>query len=88
MKTRHVEVKICVGAACFVQGGADLLLYEEFLDPIILSKCTVTGSPCLGTCKYETNATMKAPFVEINGKTFGSVTVDRLAQLIEEALHA
>ena len=31
MKKEKVQVKICVGTACFVQGGSDLLLYNDFV---------------------------------------------------------
>jgi NADH:ubiquinone oxidoreductase subunit E len=50
-KKKKVEVKICVGTACFVQGGADLLLYNDFLDPEVLSGCEIEGSSCLDSCK-------------------------------------
>ena len=31
MKKSKVKVRICLGTACFVQGGADLLLYNDFV---------------------------------------------------------
>ena len=47
MQKKKVDVKICVGTACFVQGGADLLLYNDFLDPEIVERCEIEGSSCL-----------------------------------------
>ena len=38
MKKSKVKVRICLGTACFVQGGADLLLYNDFVDPAILAE--------------------------------------------------
>ena len=39
-----VDVKICVGTACFVQGGADLLMFNDFLDDELLSKCNIDAA--------------------------------------------
>lgn len=86
---KKVEVKICVGTACFVQGGADLLLYNDFLDPEVVDRCEIEGSSCLELCKHTGEGVdMKPPFVSINGKVYGNVTQDRLATLLAEAVHA
>ena len=53
-KREKVAVKICVGTACFVQGGADLLLYDEFLDPIVLANCEIEGGVVLGNVRSRT----------------------------------
>jgi NADH:ubiquinone oxidoreductase subunit E len=80
-------VKICVGTACFVQGGADFLLYEDFLDPQLLGLCEIEGTSCLGNCKTD-DPHWKALFVEIEGVTFANVTPHRLTELLWEAVHA
>lgn len=86
---KKVDVKICVGTACFVQGGADLLLYNEFLDPEIRDQCEIEGSSCLGdSCKKLSGTDCKPPFVSINGKIYGGVTQDRLIKLLAEAVNA
>ena len=82
-----VKVKICVGTACFVQGGADLLLYEDFLDPDLLGLCDIEGSSCLGRCRTE-DPDWKAPLVEIDGIVHSHVTQKRLVALIREAVNA
>ncbi|MFA6689261.1 MAG: hypothetical protein ACOX6K_03445 [Sphaerochaetaceae bacterium] len=91
-KKKKVEVKICVGTACFVQGGADLLLYNDFLDPEVLSGCEIEGSSCLDSCKNAkaevADVDSKPPFVSINGKIYGSVNQDRFCKLLEEAVNA
>ncbi len=87
MDHKRIKVKICVGTACFVQGGADLLLYEDFLDPQILGLCEIEGTSCLGKCKTD-DPHWKAPFVEIEGTTFANVTPRRLTELLWEAVHA
>jgi NADH:ubiquinone oxidoreductase 24 kD subunit len=83
MKKEKVQVKICVGTACFVQGGADLLLYSEFVDPEIVDKCEIEGISCLGTCKAGGEL---PPFVSIDGKVYGGVTQEKFAKLLSEAV--
>lgn len=87
MERKKISVRICVGTACFVQGGADLLLYEDFLDPYVLGLCVIEGTSCLGGCKSE-DARNKAPFVEIAGVMHANVTPERLKALIKEAVDA
>jgi len=90
-KKEKVVVKICVGTACFVQGGADLLLYNDFLDPNILAGCEIEGSSCLDVCKKTCDAAKaddKPPFISINGKVYGSVTQERFCKLLAEAVNA
>ena len=87
MERKKIQVKICVGMACFVQGGADLLLYGDFLDPELLGECDIEGTSCLGGCKADKNASLNTPFVEINGKLFGEVTQKRFIKLLKEEQH-
>lgn len=87
MGQKKIFVKICVGTACFVQGGADLLLYEDFIDPQVLGLCAIEGTSCLGGCKSE-HARSKAPFVEIDGVMYANVTQERLRELLKEATDA
>lgn len=83
MKKEKVQVKICVGTACFVQGGADLLLYNDFVDPAVLAECDIEGVSCLSDCKAGGE---NPPFVQVNGKIFGGVTQDRFCRLLTEAV--
>ncbi|HKL57209.1 MAG TPA: NAD(P)H-dependent oxidoreductase subunit E [Sphaerochaeta sp.] len=86
-KREKVTVRICVGTACFVQGGADLLLYDEFLDPIDLANCEIEGVSCLGRCK-EAGSKEGAPFVQIGDAIYGDMTEEKLCKLVSEAVHA
>ena len=86
-KRESVTVKICVGTACFVQGGADLLLYNEFLDPIVLAHCEIEGVSCLGKCK-DANSKENAPFVQIGDVIHGDMTQEKFCRLVTEAVHA
>lgn len=83
MKKEKVQVKICVGTACFVQGGSDLLLYNDFVDPAIVAECEIIGCSCLETCKMGGEG---APYVEINGTVYSKVTQERFSKLLAEAV--
>ena len=78
-----VKVKICLGTACFVQGGADLLLYNDLVDPAVLAECDIEGCPCLEQCKV---GNASAPFVSINDKIYSSVTPELFCRLLAEAV--
>ena len=83
MKKEKVQLKICVGTACFVQGGSDLLLYNDFVDPAIIAECEIEGSSCLNACKADGAG---APYVEINGVLHSKVTQDKFCKLLTEAV--
>ena len=83
MKKEKVQVRICVGTACFVQGGSDLLLYNDFVDPAVVAECEITGCSCLESCKSGGEG---APYVEINGKIYSKVTQERFSKLLAEAV--
>lgn len=83
-----VSVKICVGTTCFVQGGADLLTFNEFLDEELLSKCDIEGCTCLGECKKCADKKLLPPFVSINGKVYDSVHPEKLSRLLREVVNA
>lgn len=90
-KKEKVSVRICVGTACFVQGGADLLLYNDFLDPVVLANCEIEGISCLEMCKHVSPGSSKdpkPPFVKINDKVYGDVTQERFCKLLAEAVNA
>ena len=86
-KKDKVRVQICVGTACFVQGGADLLLYNEFLDPAVLGSCEIEGVSCIGGCK-DAQSKERPPYVRIGENVYGSVNQEKLCKLLAEATRA
>ncbi len=83
MKKDKVQVKICVGTACFVQGGSDLLLYNDFVDPAIIADCEIEGCSCLDVCKASGEG---APYVQIDGQVYGKVTQEEFSRLLTQAV--
>jgi len=58
-----ITVKICVGTACYIMGGANLLGIKDELTTEELEQINIEGSNCLGLCKGYNPAT---PYVMIN----------------------
>jgi len=85
--SKRVAIKICVGTSCFVQGGADLLLYNEFINPEILDKCDIEGISCINACKNY-KGKEGAPFVMINEVVYGDMTPEKLSKLVTEVYYA
>lgn len=85
--SKHL-VKICVGTACFVQGGADLLTYNEYLDDEVLSKCTIDGTNCFDECKKCGKSGLKPPFVSIDGKIYDDMHREKLSRVLREVVNA
>ncbi|MGI6433696.1 MAG: NAD(P)H-dependent oxidoreductase subunit E [Sphaerochaetaceae bacterium] len=87
MVTQKIMVRICMGTACFVQGGADLLLYGDFLDSELQQRIEVEGVSCLGCCK-EHQRGLRPPYVQIGEQLHAEVDQTKFILLIKEALDA
>lgn len=80
----HVHVTICMGTACYVMGGAELLGAVDALEEKYGDRVTFEGSTCLGDCKR--GRQHKAPFVKVNERLLAEATVESLTKAVEEAL--
>jgi len=89
MDSKNIHIQICTGTACFVLGGADLLLLKEELHALwspqgisredIDQSVHLTGSTCIERCR---NSQERPPFVTINGETYGEATIQKIADII------
>ena len=76
-------ISICLGTACFVRGSGQVLeKVEEFLkikngETTPDNKFTITTLRCVGACAL-------APVMQINGKTYGNVKPDEVANILAE----
>ena len=76
-------ISICLGTACFVRGSGQVLeKVEEFLkikngQTTPDNKFTITTLRCVGACAL-------APVMQINGKTYGNVKPDEVADILAE----
>ena len=78
-----VTVKICLGTACFVMGGAELQDLADILPAKYGNKVTVEGSTCLELCSEEYS---KAPFAIVNDVVIEKATKEKVLSKIEELL--
>ena len=76
------KVTICTGTACYVLGGADLLLLSEYLPAKIARDVEITGTPCLGFCHGD--AAGKPPFALVDGKAMSSASVQSIVDRLTE----
>ncbi len=89
MNSRCIHIQICTGTACFVLGGADLLLLKEELYTLwsqqgisreaIDRSVHLTGSTCIDRCR---DSQERPPFVTIDGEIFGEATIQKIADII------
>ena len=77
------EVSVCMGTACYLKGGQDLIDELENLLGVGLNTVTADGEfsvnavRCIGCCGL-------APVMSINGKVYGNVKSDQLSGIIAE----
>ena len=76
-------VSVCMGTACYVKGAGDILAeFERQLDVKVGGTTkdgnfTLRACRCLGACGL-------APVLNVNGKVFGRLTKDRVAEIIRQ----
>jgi len=78
-----INVKICMGTACYIMGSAELLNFKEELTEEEMSLVKIEGSTCLGICNGYNPAT---PYAVINGDIIENATVDTLIEKVKELL--
>lgn len=74
------EITICTGTACYILGGAELLLLEEKMPPNLLDKVIIKGSPCLGLCKNEKAG--RPPFVKVNDNIIHEANITKIIDFV------
>jgi len=76
-------IGVCLGTACYVKGGQEILKKIEELLGITVGQTTPDGrfsidaTRCLGSCGL-------APVMMINGQIHGRLTADRVEEIIEQ----
>jgi NADH-quinone oxidoreductase subunit E len=85
-KPGKYNIQVCMGTACYLKGGNDLLgEFEEILG-IGVNRVTDDGLfsietvRCLGCCGL-------APAVVINGKVYGNLKKDDVTNIVSEYTH-
>lgn len=77
------QIAVCMGTACYLKGGEDLILELERLLGVGLNTVTADGEfsveavRCIGCCGL-------APVMTINGEVFGNVKTKELKGILEK----
>lgn len=73
-----VEIKVCMGSACFARGNAENIEFiENFIKENSLNaKIELVGSRCEGYCA-------EGPNIYIDGKLHSNMDKDKLKSLME-----
>ena len=82
--SQSVSVKICTGTACYVMGGANLLMLEECLPEHLKDRVEIEGTSCMGYCSLGEKG--KAPFVMVNDQLISEATLEKITQKIKTML--
>jgi len=79
-----IKVKICLGTACYVMGGMDLMNIKEHLTQEEQEQVEISASTCLDYCKGEKS---KPPYVVVNNKVYDNMDLYKLLKLIRNLLN-
>ncbi len=81
---KKLEIKICTGTLCYVMGGAELQLIDEYIPEEIIERIDIKGTPCLDMCSKFDGP--KAPFVKVGDRLVSDASVHRVIEVIKEEL--
>lgn len=75
------KVVVCMGSSCFSRGNGNVAsAVQAFIKSHGLEgKVAMAGCLCRGECK-------NGPNVEVNGKVYGDVSEDNIADILSKAL--
>lgn len=76
---KKIEVVICAGTHCYLMGGSELQLFNDYIPSEIAQRINLRGSPCLDLCNKQGEG--KPPFAMVNGRVIRQAT---LKSLLEE----
>ena len=77
------QIAVCMGTACYLKGGEDLILELERILGVGINTVTDDGEfsmeavRCVGCCGL-------APLITVNGEVFGNVKTKQLKKIIED----
>ncbi len=81
-----VNVTICVGTACYVIGGSELMNLAEVLPPELAEAVEFNYSECMGTCTCS-EGNKNPPYVTVNEQLISNATVERVLEAINDELN-
>lgn len=79
-----IEIKICIGTACYVMGASQLLHPEEYLGEDLLSKVELSASPCLNYCRKINGS--KPPYAMVGKVLVSEATPDKIRKILRKEI--
>ena len=77
-----INIKICVGTACHVMGGSEILeRLLELAGTRLKGIIEVSGIVCTGECYGKAEAT---PIVHLNDRTIFEATIDKILEEVKK----
>lgn len=83
--SEKISVKICTGTLCYVMGGAELQLLNEYLPEELADKVDIKGTACLDCCNKEDS--QRAPFVQVGGRIISGATLTKVVEAIRAEIN-
>ncbi|MBR5778898.1 MAG: hypothetical protein IKY22_10615 [Bacteroidales bacterium] len=79
-----IEVKICMGTACYVMGGSELATLSEYLTPEQLKYVDIKGEPCINACFDQKE--QRPPFVHVGEVLISEANINKVKEEIERQI--
>ena len=79
-----ITVKICMGTACYVMGGAELATLAEYLNPKQLECVEIKGVPCIDSCFDRKDK--KPPFVMVGEVMVAEANINKVKEEIDRQI--
>jgi len=76
---KKFKITICSGTACYVLGGAHLMMLEDVLPDDLKEKVEIVGSTCLQACRVD-NA--RPPFVKIDDYLMENASIPKIVEYL------
>ncbi len=80
--SKKFKITICSGTACYVMGGAQLMMLADLLPAEFRDEVEIVGSTCLQACRKGDNA--QPPFVKINDYLMESASIARIVDYLRK----
>ena len=80
-----IEVKICMGTACYVMGGAELATLSEYLTAKQLECVDIKGTPCIDSC-FNKEGNKRPPFAYVGNVMISEANINKIKEEIDRQI--
>lgn len=83
--SEKISVKICTGTLCYIMGGAELQLLDEYMPEELAGRVDIKGAPCLDCCNKQDS--QRAPFVQVGDTIVSEASISKVIEAIRAELN-